>query len=180
MTEAFEEIVATLLESEGCFVRSNVFLKLPLDIIAEAGLHRNSPSFQIDLIAWHPSNPSRFFVIECKYTDNSDALDYGTFAGYRLFNDPSFRAAIEGELRQQRIVSNGAHITYCLASSSTQAAHRAAIKSALGHQGMLLLDRAWRARRLLRLGRRPGYGNCLVRALASHYHHPSAHSGRYR
>ena len=183
MSEAFEDIVAVLLEADGYWVKRNVKIQIPSAQVVTLGLRNGA--CELDLVALRLKEPQEVLVVECKSFGRSGGVDWKTFAPptppvtrkhrYRLFWDYAFQASITGLLNTNGVTPSLPHV-YCLASAATQASSHAQIQAHLHARGMRLFDRAWLMQRLAAHGVSPVNENCTVSALATIFH-PS--SSRY-
>ena len=183
MSEAFEEIMAVLLESDGYWLKRNVKIQLPAPTAASLGL--KSGACELDLVAFNATEPQEVLIVECKSYGRSGGVDWRTFKAptppitrrhrYRLFWNKPLQAGITALLQSSGITPAVPHV-YCLASAATIQTSHAKIQAHLHAGGMRFFDRAWVSQKLLALGTSPVYQNCTVSSLAS-FHHPA--SGRY-
>lgn len=177
MTEAFEEIVAVLLEAEGYWVRRNVKIKLSPEQVQMLGL--KSVVCELDLVAYRKSAPEQVLIVECKSFGRSGGITWKTYQKpdkpttrrhrYKLFWSQPLQAEIVSLLQSNEITPQVPHI-YCLASTATDKGSHQQIRDHLHANGMQFFDRAWLSKGLLALGANPVYQNCTTVALASFYH----------
>ncbi len=177
MSEAFEEIVAVLLEADGYWVKRNVKFRMP----ASSDLRLEPLSIELDVVALRPTDPSEVLIVECKAYARSGGVDWTTFGlprngsarqhRYKLFWDVVRRDRIVTYLKNATITPDIPHI-FCLASAATAAGSHTPILNYLTENGMRFFDQRWVKDRLERLGANDVYQNCVVSTLASIYHHP--------
>lgn len=176
MSEAFEEVVATLLENCGYWVKRNVKLRVP----AARALGFGNSAFELDIVACRHSDPFEVLIVECKAYGRSGGVDWQTFSPpqnhhhrhrYRLFWSPDLRNQITHLLQTNGIIP-AAEPVYCLASAATVAASHPQISSYLREREMRLLDRAWVSDQLVALGENPVYQNNIVACMSNFYHGP--------
>lgn len=184
MSEAFEEVVAVLLEASGYWVKRNVKIHLSSSQQTQLGL--KSGACELDVVAVRLTEPQEVLVVECKGFARSGGVNWNTFAPpnppitrrhrYKLFWSKPMRDAVTDLLKSNQITPNLPHV-YCLASAATKSSDHQKIESHLQTDGMRLLDRAWLTNRLTHLGGSAVYQNNTVATLAGFYHHPN--NGNY-
>ena len=111
--EAFEQVVASLLERDGFWVRSSVKVDLTKEEKRKIGRH-SSPRWELDIVAYK-GRTNELWLVECKsYLDSGgvtmSAFDGSneTFAGrFKLFNEPRLFRTVSRRLCTQ-LVSSGA------------------------------------------------------------------------
>jgi hypothetical protein len=125
--DAFESLVASLLEREGFWVRSSFKVELTKAEKQAIGRH-SSPRWEIDLVAYKgASNELR--LVECKsYLDSRgvtrrgfDGSDAVRAARYKLFNEPVLRNVVTTRLTSQLLacgaIAPDPKVTLCLAAA---------------------------------------------------------------
>jgi hypothetical protein len=183
VSEAFEEVVAVLLEADGYWVKRNVKLHVP----GATALGLKSGACELDIVAYRHSHPAEVLVVECKSFGRSGGVDKKTFDPpvppiarrhrYKLFWSPQLRQGISQLLGDTGVTPQGVQHVYCLASAATAKADHQYIANYLTSNGMRFFDRAWLSKNLAALASSSVYQNCIVSTLASFYHGPS--NGNY-
>ncbi len=150
--DAFEQLIASLLERDGFWVRSSVKVKLTKEEKVAIKRH-SSPRWELDLVAYKGST-NELWVVECKsYLDSSGvsmaAFD-GTnkkFAGrFKLFNDDELRKIVFARLIHQLTEELGAcapnpSIKLVLAAGRiSNESHRTKLVMHFQQRGWLLWD----------------------------------------
>jgi hypothetical protein len=104
--QAYEELVASLLERKGFWVRQSFKIELTKDDKKKIG-RLSSPRWEIDLLAYRPGD-NQLRVVECKsYFDSrgvtADAIMKGDASNttYKLFVDRLLRETVLAQLRVQ-------------------------------------------------------------------------------
>lgn len=109
--DAFEQLMAGLLERRGWWVRSGYKVALTRDEKIAIGRH-SAPRWEIDLVAWRGAD-NALLAVECKsYLDSRgvtrrgfDGSDPKRAIRYKLFNDPVLRKVVLNRLRLQLLES---------------------------------------------------------------------------
>ena len=156
---AFESLVAMLLEHDGYWVKSGFKVDLTKD--EKRRIRRpSSPRCELDLVAYKGAG-NELLIVECKsYLDSPgvrfrgfDSIDEKHTTRYKLFNDPVLRETVLGRLESQ-LVNSGACAqspnTYlCLAAGkiATEEDHRK-LREHFTHNGWRLFDDEWLCERL--------------------------------
>lgn len=184
MSEAFEELVATLLEAEGYWVKRNIKIHLSKDDLAE--IRVRSGSLELDIVAFKHGPSPEVLVVECKSFPRSGGVDWTTFDRpgpgitrkhrYRLFWDQALRDAISKYLIASSVTPDVPHV-FSLASSATKKSDHPRIRAHLLQNGMRFLDRDWLDVNLTKLGNASVYHNSISATLATYYH--STNRGTY-
>jgi hypothetical protein len=116
--DAFESIVATLLEAEGFWVRRSV--RVNLDI--ERKLKPSAPRTEVDLVAYRPAK-NELWIIECKSWLDSQgvkaaALTDSNHKGakrFKLFHDDEYLNSVSDALIEQfQMKGMGPRVRLCL------------------------------------------------------------------
>ena len=178
MSEAFEEIVAVLLESDGYWVKRNI--KIHLSSERQTALGLKSGACELDIVAVRTTGTPEILIVECKSFARSDGVDWKTFSPpvapiirrhrYKMFFSVELRSAITSLLTENGITPPNVRHTYCLASAATRRSDHEQIKCHLIANEMQFFDRAWLMERFDVLGKSETYQNNIVATMASLYH----------
>ena len=109
--DAFESVVAVLLERKGYWTRTSIKVELTKDEKRLIG-RPSSPRWEIDVIAYKGSTNS-LLVVECKSYLNSAGVRFSSFDGssereanrYKLFNEEELRKVFFNRLSMQLVES---------------------------------------------------------------------------
>lgn len=157
--EAFESIVASILENEGYWVRRS--FKVDLSKEGKKKIGRPSfPHWEFDLIAYKGLS-NELLIIECKSFLDSPGVRCRGFDGtdpknakrYKLFNDAILREIVFNRLKKQLVTSGGCPRSLspilCLAAGKVASENdRLKIKEHFGRKGWRFFDDAWIRERL--------------------------------
>lgn len=152
--EAFENIVAWLLEQEGYWVRTSFKVNLTKPEKRRIG-RASSPRWEIDLIAYKPSK-NEILAVECKsFLDSkgvcADHLIKNNAAAskrYKLFHEKQLRNIVFKRLVRQ-LANNGAclptpKVRLCLAAGKIASKQdHTRLKQHFDKMDWRLFDRAW-------------------------------------
>jgi len=126
--DAFESVVAALLERKGYWTRTSVKVDLTKEEKRQIG-RPSSPRWEIDVVAYKGSTNS-LMAVECKSYLNSPGVRFSAFNGssesesnrYKLFNDEILRRVVFNRLRMQLVESGFCpeppKITLCLVAGN--------------------------------------------------------------
>jgi hypothetical protein len=126
--DAFESVVATLLERKGYWTRTSVKVELTKEEKQQIG-RPSSPRWELDVIAYKGSTNS-LLVVECKSFLNSPGVRFSSFNGssekeavrYKLFNDERLRKIVFNRLSIQLVkygfCQKQPEITLCLVAGN--------------------------------------------------------------
>jgi len=149
--DAFEQLVAELLERRGYWVRNSFKVELTKDEKQKIGRH-STPRWEIDLLAYS-GNRKELLAVECKsYLDSRgvtrkgfDGSDPKRAARYKLFNDDVLRDVVLNRLRMQLegcgAIAPGTRIELALASAKIASKQdREWLQAHFKARGWVLLD----------------------------------------
>ena len=156
--DAFERVVAMLLERDGYWVRNSVRVLLTKEDKARIG-RPSSPRWELDLVGYRGGDNS-LLLVECKsYLDSygvrEACFDPGSKHSkrFKLFVDPVLRETVEhrlvAQLTQSGAIRPKPRLTLCLAAGkviSSAAGDR--IHDLFRDRGWLFWDAAWLGQRL--------------------------------
>ena len=126
--DAFESVVAALLERKGYWTRTSVKVDLTKEEKRQIG-RPSSPRWEIDVVAYKGSTNS-LLAVECKSYLNSQGVKLSGFHGsndvganrYKLFNDETLRNIVLQRLSTQLVESGFCPtppvITLCLCAGN--------------------------------------------------------------
>lgn len=160
--DAFEYIVATILQEEGNWIRTN--FKIRLEKAEKAALGKPSlPRPDIDILAYRPGEGTVSWV-ECKSLLDSPGLKFSEFklsgidstARFAVFGNRLYRKIVSRrlilQLEADGLLRGHPRIQYCLAAGHIASdADRRKFHSYFARRGWLLLDEDWIRSRLWRL-----------------------------
>jgi hypothetical protein len=171
--DAFEQIVAMLIEREGYWTRLSYRVELTAEDKAE--IRRPScPRWELDLIALRPQE-NALLVLECKSLLDSIGVqardlveddDSDAKGRYKLFTEPTLRRVVmrrlQTQLQQERLACEGLKLRLGMAVGKFKnAANRNQLKELFGNNDWLLLDEDW-LRAGLRSAASAGYENDIA------------------
>jgi len=152
--DAFENLVAMLLEREGYWVRSGVKVELSKEEKRQIG-RPSSPRWELDIVAYK-GNDNSLLVVECKSFLDSRGVDASAFAGaadgrpdrYKLFTDSVLRRVVFHRLETQLVdagfCSPSPKITLCLVAGRVASEqHRDLLKQHFKNKGWQFWDDEW-------------------------------------
>jgi hypothetical protein len=177
---AFEALIAALIEREGYWVRSSFKVTLTRTEKVRIGRH-SSPRWEIDLVAYSAvANELR--LIECKsYLDSPGvrARDFNNeerFAAkrYKLFNEPTLRRIVINravrQLTKAGLCLPSPKTVLCLAAGNIRSeADELQIRTLFDQEGWTLYSRSWITKRL-RTVAEDGYENSIGSIVAKLLH----------
>jgi hypothetical protein len=150
--DAFESVVAALLERKGYWTRTSVKVDLTKEEKRQIG-RPSSPRWEIDVIAYKGFTNS-LLAVECKSYLNSHGVRYSAFDGssethadrFKLFNDEQLRNVVFNRLLEQ-LVEEGfcpsrPNITLCLVAGKIYQDSKP-IKEHFKKNGWELWDADW-------------------------------------
>jgi len=105
--DAFEAVVAMVLEGQGYWVRTSYKVALTKPEKVEIG-RPSSPRWELDVVAYKPAE-NRLLVVECKSYLDSSGVSYRGFrtdeqegtGRYKLFNESKTWEVVSRRLFQQ-------------------------------------------------------------------------------
>jgi len=150
--DAFEQLVAALLEREGFWVRSSVKVRLTTAEKARIG-RATSPRWELDIVAYHAAT-NEIRIVECKSFLFSRGVSLQAFdverrfAGrFKLFNDRRLFGIVSRRLVRQLAVTGSCQpkptVRLRLAAGRVVASQREELQRLFQKRGWLLLDRTW-------------------------------------
>lgn len=156
--DAFESVVATILERDGFWVRTSLKVELTKEEKAEID-RPTSPRWEIDVVAYRPGD-NILRIVECKSYLDSRGVSLAAFdptkrfaKRFKLFNEESTRNVVFRRLRAQLSESNtireDATLQLCLAAGKIVASELDDVKSYFDANGWLLFDPEWLRKHLL-------------------------------
>ncbi len=172
--DAFESVIATILDRDGFWVRTSY--KVLLTKADKREINRpSSPRWELDAVAYRPAD-NILWVVECKSYLDSRGVGFkgldpatGGTSRYKLFNEPETRAVIFQRLLEQLTelgsIQPNSKVTLCLAAGKIISKDADRIKSLFSQNGWLLFDRDWIIKRLLELAA-DGYDNSVASVTA--------------
>jgi hypothetical protein len=151
--DAFEQVVSEILWREGFWVRTSVKVELTPEDKKAIDLP-TSPRWELDIVAYRPSDNS-LRVVECKsYLDNPgvgakwlDGANAKAAGRYKLFSKPKLREVVLNRLSAQfskdGLCRPDPKIRLCLACGKIQGRARDALAKHFKENGWVLLDEEW-------------------------------------
>jgi len=151
--DAFEQIVAMLLERDGYWVHTSYKVRLTKEEKVRIGIP-SCPRWEIDIVAYRPKD-NVVLAVECKSFLNSPGVDYKSFSGqtvrglrrYKLFTNGTLRKTVfsrlEKQLRQDGRLRPSARVKLCLAAGHIRKGSEADIQEHCRKNGWLLFGQAW-------------------------------------
>jgi hypothetical protein len=145
---AFEELVASLLEREGWWVRTNYKVQLTREEKRAIGRH-SSPAWDIDVLAFSPPRNS-VMAVECKSYLDSFGVRIGALDGtsprharyFKLFNDQVLRdtvfSRLSMQLVEQRLCKARPRIQLGLAAGKVYQNREGDLRALCEHNGWFL------------------------------------------
>ncbi len=168
--DAFESVVAALLERKGYWTRTSVKVDLTKEEKVQIG-RPSSPRWEIDVIAYK-ANTNSLLVVECKSYLNSPGVRLSAFDGsseihatrFKLFNSEELRNVVFNRLSMQLVESGFCpsvpEIKLCLVAGNIYQDVRP-IKKHFDKNGWELWDADW-LRNELEILSQSGYDNTVV------------------
>jgi hypothetical protein len=173
---AFESLVAMLLERSGYWVKPNFKVALTKEEKRKIG-RPSSPRWELDLVAYKGSK-NEVLVVECKSYLDSRGVRADGFLGdddkhsarYKLFNDETLRKTVLNrlaiQLTEAGLCAQNPRVSLCLAAGNIATADdRSKIQEHFIGQGWILFDDEWLRERLLRVST-SGYENEVAAIVA--------------
>ncbi|MGZ5441495.1 MAG: hypothetical protein ACXW5U_07405 [Thermoanaerobaculia bacterium] len=172
--DAFEHVVATILERDGYWVRTSVKVTLTPEEKREI-LRPSSPRWELDVVAYSGSR-NELLVVECKSYLDSYGVRTTSFDGtkaeeetrYKLFSDDLLRRVVlsrlEKQLVEQRFCPEGTKATLCLAAGKIYG-DPVPLREIFVRKGWCLLDTDWLVAGLRRLADE-SYDNSVASVVA--------------
>ncbi len=171
--DAFESIIATILQREGFWVRTS--FKVELTKEEKQSMNRPStPRWEIDVLAYRPGD-NTLRVVECKsFLDSYGVAFRGFKPGttskrYKLFNEPETREIVLGRLVSQllenRSIQPNPTVQLCLAAGKIAASSASKVRAHFQSNNWLLLEPDWIRDRLVAMAD-DGYENSIAAVTA--------------
>ena len=150
--DAFEKLIATLLDHDGFWVKQSYKVGLTKEEKIKIG-RPSAPRWELDIIAYKPAK-NELWVVECKsYLDSygvqvRNFLEPGDKDYYKLFNEPVLRETVFyrlcEELRELGLVQKNPTVTLCLAAGHIKEnANRSDLEKYFKRNNWILLDENW-------------------------------------
>jgi hypothetical protein len=151
--DAFEELVASILQSQGFWVRTSVKVELTGD--EKKAINRpSSPRWELDIVAYRPSD-NIIWVVECKSYLDSYGVKAAAFSTpghsgakkYKLFTERTTRDVVFKALCRQLRVKGSIHgrprIHLCLAAGRIAPQSEKPLREHFAKKKWGLLGRDW-------------------------------------
>jgi len=178
--DAFESLVASLLEREGFWVRSCVRVELSKEDKRFIG-RPSSPRWELDLVAYK-GGTNELRLVECKsYLDSRgvtvsavDGSDQRYAPRFKLFNEAPLREVIfrrlASQMREQGSTLPDPQVTLCLVAGKIASDHdRQLLREHFDKNGWLLWDDEWLRNALEKIAC-GGYENQIADVVAKIIH----------
>lgn len=168
--DAFESVVASILEQDGFWVRTSYKVNLTKEEKREIG-RPSSPRWELDIVAYRAGD-NLLRIVECKsYLDSRGvsmkAFEPGTrFAKrFKLFNEPDTREVVIGraltQLQQSSAIQQNPRVKLCLAAGNIVASDADSIREHFESNGWLLYGPEWLVSNLQGIANE-GYDNSIA------------------
>jgi hypothetical protein len=150
--ESFEQVVATILDRAGYWVRTSVKVNLTREDKQTIG-RPSAPRWELDVVAYS-GRANELLVVECKSYLDSAGVRAASFEGpkaadetrYKLFSDESLRGVVlsrlETELVAQGFCPPGTKARLCLAAGNIHG-DSALLRAIFEAKGWQLFERSW-------------------------------------
>lgn len=172
--DAFEHIVATVLEREGFWVRTTFKVELTKEDKVEIG-RPSSPRWELDVIGYRPGD-NLLRVVECKSYLDSRGVSFSAFkpgskgaSRYKLFTEPITREVVLNRLVAQLCESNTVResptLELCLAAGKVVASEANLLQMHFDANSWKLFGPEW-MREQLRAVAEEGYDNAIAAVTA--------------
>ena len=148
--DAFESLIASLLEREGFWIRTSVKVELTKTEKKVIGRH-SSPRWEIDLVAYKGST-NELWIVECKSYFDSAGVNISAFNGrnpafgnrFKLFNEKKLFSVVKNRLCAQLLktgnIRPNPNVKLALAAGHIIDKHRNAITGLFRKKGWVLMD----------------------------------------
>lgn len=172
--DAFEQLVATVLDRCGYWVRTSVKVALTPDEKREIG-RPSSPRWELDVVAYSGLR-NELLVVECKSYLDSPGVRSSSFDGsradeetrYKLFSDEVLRRVVLSRLEKQLVAEkfcpDGTRATLCLAAGNIHG-DAAPLREIFEKNGWRLFESSWLIDGLNRLAQE-SYDNSVASVVA--------------
>lgn len=172
--QAFEALVAEVLEADGYWVRRGMKVKLTKADKRRIG-RPSSPRWEIDLVAFRPKG-NVVYAIECKSYLDSSGVDLADLLGgryakrYKLFTERKTRTVVLARLAKQlvekKLCTRPPRPRLALAAGNIRGGDPALMRAHFKKSGdWLLFDREWMLGALNRMSRE-GYEDSVASMVA--------------
>ena len=171
--DAFENIVAGLLEQEGYWVRTSFKVNLTKAEKRKIG-RASSPRWELDIVAYKPKS-NTILVVECKSFLDSPGVRFAQLAGkedgrpkrFKLFNETKLRNVVFKrlvlQLHEKGCCRGSAKVRLCLAAGKiARPPDHAKLKAHFVKKGWLLFDREWIRKQFQAAAKAPYENNVAV------------------
>ena len=150
--DSFEQVVATILDRAGYWVRTSVKVNLTREDKHAIG-RPSSPRWELDVVAYS-GRENELLVVECKSYLDSAGVRAASFDGpkaadetrYKLFSDESLRRVVlsrlEAQLVEQGFCPPGTKARLCLAAGNIYG-DPASLRAIFHANGWQLFERSW-------------------------------------
>ena len=161
--DAFEQLVAEFLWSEGYWVQTSVRVELTKPQKVEIG-RPSTPDWEIDVVAYRGKS-NELIAFECKSFFDSTGVQRAeleecegpTKGRYKLFCEPTLREVVLTRLRQQMVDRGlcpvGPPARLGMVAGKMKKGDETAIRELFSQKGWILRDAAWLKDRLDHLSR---------------------------
>lgn len=151
--DAFEQIVAMLLERNGYWVQTSYKVCLTKEEKVKIGIP-TCPRWEIDVIAYRPKD-NEVLVVECKSFLNSPGVGYKSFSGknkkgaklYKLFTNAKLRSKVfsrlKKQLRKEGLILPKPKVQLCLAAGHIRKGDEESIRQHCEKKGWKLFAPSW-------------------------------------
>jgi hypothetical protein len=150
--DSFEQVVATILDRAGYWVRTSVKVNLTREDKHAIG-RPSAPRWELDIVAYS-GRENELLVVECKSYLDSAGVRAASFDGpkaadetrYKLFSDESLRRVVlsrlETQLVEQGFCPPGTKARLCLAAGNIHG-DPAPLRAIFEAKGWQLFERSW-------------------------------------
>ena len=174
--DAFEQLVASILSSDGYWTRTEYKVEITREEKRKIG-RPSSPRWELDVIAYRPSD-NELLVVECKSYLDSTGVRAEAFLNpesrfrnrFKLFNEETTREVVLGRLVRQLVDSKLClacpTVRLCLAAAKVRNSHDLEqIESHFDEMGWRLYGPDWLKARVEKVALR-GYENSTAAVVA--------------
>jgi len=172
--DAYESVIATILERDGFWVRTSLKVELTKAEKVEIG-RPSSPRWEIDVVGFRAGD-NVLRVVECKSYLDSRGVSLSAFdpsndlaSRFKLFNEPKTREVVFRRLVRQlsetKAIKESPTVELCLAAGKIIGADVAGLRSHFDANGWLLFDPEWIRERLSEIAGE-GYDNSIAAVTA--------------
>jgi hypothetical protein len=172
--DAFEHVIATILERDGFWVRSSYKVELTKSEKVAIG-RPSSPRWELDVIGYRPGD-NLLRVVECKSYLDSRGVTSKAFIRetqgenrYKLFTESKTREVVfnrlEQQLREKNAIRESPAIELCLAAGKVVQSELPQLEAHFEANGWLLMSPQWIQKELHAIAD-SGYDNAVVAVTA--------------